>query len=181
MSDPVPTPIPSPAPVSAAGLVAAVVEFGKTFALGFVVCMLLLGESKIPTPPPAPAPIPVPVPPTPNPIPTPIPPTPNPTPVPPSPVVSDFFRLGQAYGKALASAYGDAWDHNFQVKPGDDLDAKLAAVKSDWDSTRATTFGAIVAPELEKLAPDRKAVDQPAADALNKARADFVSGLKSAG
>lgn len=171
MSDPNPTPKPFPLNL------ADVVDFCKTFALGFVVCMVVYGKLDVPVPP-SPPPSPVVPTPVPTPTPTPNPPAPNPVPV---PAVTDFFRIGQAYGKALAEAYGDAWDRNFQVKPGDDLDSKLAAVKSDWDSARAAAFGAAVAPEFEKLAPGRKAVDQPTADALNKARADFTSGLRKAG
>lgn len=181
MSDPV----PAPAPASAVATLATLVDHAKTFALGFLVCMVLAGQLRnpIPGPSPTPVPIPVPVPPSPNPIPNPIPPpTPVPVPTPtPAPVVADFFRIGQAYGKALAGAYGDAWDSGFQIKPGDDLDAKLAAVKSAWDAARSAQFGATVAPELERLAPNHKAVDQPTADALNKARADFSRGLRNAG
>lgn len=115
--------------------------------------------------PPTPTPIPVPVPPNPNPTPTPVPPTPTPT-----PVVNDFFLLGKSYKQALGKAYADAWDRNFVVAPGDDLDVKFSAIKSDWNASRTAAFSAIVAPELEKLAPNRKSVDQPTADALNKSR-----------
>jgi hypothetical protein len=186
MSDPAPT----PANTTTLTL-ASLVDDLKTFALGFVIAVALYGQIKNPTPAPIPTPVPIPVPTPPSPVPTPVPvpPTPTPpqpipptpTPVPPAPVVSDFFRVGQAYGKALATAYGDAWDGGFQIKPGDDVGAKLAAVKSAWDAARTAQFGATVAPEFEKLAPDRKAVDQATADALNKARADFVAGLRSAG
>lgn len=168
---------PTPAPAPASGSLAAMLSELKTFALGFVIAMAMAGQLKIPVPSPV---VPTPSPVVPTPVPVPIPPTPTPVPV-PVPAVTDFFRVGQAYGKALAAAYGDAWDRNFQVKPGDDLDSKLAAVKSDWDSARAAAFGAAVAPEFDKLAPDRKAVDQPAADALNKARADFTNGLRNSG
>jgi hypothetical protein len=166
-------PTPTPTNISVANVVAKIVDFSKTFALGFVVCMVIVGKLDAPRPTPTPNPAP---------IPAPVPPTPTPTPVPPpTPVVTDFFRIGQAYGKALASAYGDAWDQNFQIGPGDDLDAKLTAVKSSWDAARAASFGATVAPELERIAPNHKAVDQPTADALNKARADFTKGLRNAG
>jgi hypothetical protein len=164
-------PAPAPAPVTPAQSVGKWIwDQARTFAIGFLAAMIMGGQIHIPTPtPPAPVPVPVPV-----------PPTPTPTPV-PVPVVADFFRVGQAYGKALAGAYGDAWDANFQVQPGDDLDAKLAAVKSAWDGARTAAFGATVAPEFDKLAPNRKAVDQPTADALNKARADFTRGLRTPG
>lgn len=189
-----PAPAPTPAPSNASTLQAMYNEL-KTFALGFVIAMAVVGQLKTPTPipipsptPPSPAPVPVPTPvPPPTPIPVPVPPPPNPVPVPvpvpvpPAPVVTDFFRIGQAYGKAIASAYGDAWNGGFQIKAGDDLGTKLTAVKSAWDAARTAQFGATVAPEFEKLAPNHQAVDQATADALNKARADFVAGLKSGG
>lgn len=153
-----------------------VIEELKTFALGFVIAMAVFAQFHVPQPyPPAPTPtpIPVPVPPNPNPTPTPVPPTPTPT-----PVVNDFFLLGKSYKQALGKAYADAWDRNFVVAPGDDLDVKFSAIKSDWNASRTAAFSAIVAPELEKLAPNRKSVDQPTADALNKSRADFTKGLR---
>lgn len=156
-----------------------VIEELKTFALGFVIAMAVFAQLRTPlpvppTPPaPTPTPIPVPVPPNPNPTPTPVPPTPTPT-----PVVNDFFLLGKSYKQALGKAYADAWDRNFVVAPGDDLDVKFSAIKSDWNASRTAAFSAIVAPELEKLAPNRKSVDQPTADALNKSRADFTKGLR---
>jgi hypothetical protein len=177
MSDPTPT----PAPASPSNFKAFMDEV-KTAALGaFIMLSIVLTMGNLPHPsptptPPAPVPVPVPVPP--NPIPTPIPPAPTPT---PAPVVADFFSLGKAYKQALGSAYADAWDANFQVQPGDDLDKKLAAIKSQWDAARSASFGATVAPELEKLAPNHQSVDQPTADALNKARADFTRGLRNAG
>lgn len=177
MSDPAPAPAPQPA----AGGLQKIYEDAKTFALGVVVALAIIANihspAPAPTPTPTPAPIPVPVPPTPTPVPpTPVPPTPTPT-----PAVTDFFLLGKAYKQALGTAYGDAWDRNFVVAPGDDLDSKLNAVKQAWDSSRSAAFGATVAPELEKLAPNRKSVDQPTADALNKARSDFAKGLRDGG
>jgi hypothetical protein len=179
MSDPTPTPAPAN-PSSFKSLTDDI----KTAALGALVMLVIImqmGKLPLPNPapnPPTPVPIPVPVPPTPNPIPTPIPPAPTPT---PAPVVADFFSLGKAYKQALGAAYADAWDANFQIQPGDDLDKKLAAIKSQWDAARSASFGATVAPELEKLAPNHQSVDQPTADALNKARADFTRGLRNAG
>jgi hypothetical protein len=177
MSDP--TPAPAPIPASAFNMYDQI----KTIVLGIALGIVIANHSLTPSPtPPAPTPIPVPVPVPPSPVPVPVPPAPNPTPVPPpAPVVTDFFSIGKAYRQALGAGYADAWDANFQIKPGDDLDAKLAAVKSAWDAARTSAFGASVAPALESIAPDRKAVDQTAADALNKARTDFATGLRTPG
>jgi outer membrane biosynthesis protein TonB len=185
MSDPTPSPVPAPAPVSVSAVLLGAIDTLKTFALGVLVCLVLRAPMPIPPPSPTPTPIPpapAPFVPVPVPTPTPVPPTPVP-PVPPAPVpvVTDFFSIGKAYKQALGAGYADAWDANFQVKPGDDLDSKLTAVKSAWDSARSATFGATVAPKLEQLAPNRQAVDQPTADALNKARADFAAGLRTPG
>jgi hypothetical protein len=175
MSDP--TPAPAPIPASAFNMYDQI----KTIVLGIALGIVIANHSLTPSPtPPAPTPIPVPVPVPPSPVPVPVPPAPNPTPT-PTPVVTDFFSIGKAYRQALGAGYADAWDANFQIKPGDDLDAKLAAVKSAWDAARTSAFGASVAPALESIAPDRKAVDQTAADALNKARTDFATGLRTPG
>lgn len=177
---PAPAPAPTPAPVSPAVVINSAIEGAKTFALGFLVCLVLFTQLKLPAPPPAPPPpVPIPTPAPPNPVPVPVPP--SPTPPAPTPVVTDFFSIGKAYRQALGAGYADAWDANFQVKPGDDLDAKLAAVKSAWDAARSSAFGAAVAPALEAIAPDRKAIDQSAADALNKARTNFAAGLRAPG
>lgn len=163
----------------ASGAVKGVIDELKTFALGFVIAMAVFAQFRVPQPgpapvPPAPTPIPTPVPPTPTP-PDPIPPTPAPTPT------SNFFSIGKQYGKTLAAIYADAWDREFQVRPGDDLDAKLLKVKESWDASRAAAFSTAVTPELEKIAPDRKPVDQPTADALNAARSEFTKGLRGSG
>lgn len=187
MSDPVPAPAPTPSsPVAA---INGVIDTLKTFALGFLVCMVVFTHSIVPIPTPTPTPNPVPTPtpyvpvppPTPVPVPTPTPVPPTPVPPAPVPVVTDFFSIGKAYKQALGAGYADAWDTQFQVKPGDDLDAKLTAVKSAWDNARSAAFGATVAPKLEQLAPNRQSIDQPTADALNKARADFAAGLRVPG
>lgn len=183
MSDPAPVPSPNPViPVSPAVAINAAIEGAKTFALGFLVCLVIATQFKAPIPAPTPVPPPSPFVPVPTPTPTPVPPPiPVPPAPPPQPVVTDFFSIGKAYRQALGAGYADAWDANFQIKPGDDLDAKLAAVKSSWDAARSAAFGASVAPALEAVAPNRKAVDQSSADALNKARADFAAGLRAPG
>jgi len=153
----------------------------KTFALGFVIAMAVVANFRVPQP--------APVPPTPNPIPVPVPVPPGPTPpapVPPDPTpppapVSNFFSLGRQYKQALGTAYADAWDREFQVRSGDDLDTKLVKVKEAWDASRAAAFSTAVTPEFDKIAPDRKPVDQPTADALNRARSEFARGLREAG
>lgn len=152
------------------GAVKGVIDELKTFALGFVIAMAVFAQLRTPLPvpptPPAPPPMPVPVPPDPTPIPTP---------------VSNFFSLGKQYKQTLGAAYAEAWDREFQVRPGDDLDSKLVKVKESWDASRSAAFSTAVTPEFDKIAPDRKPVDQPTADALNRARSEFARGLREAG
>lgn len=90
-----------------------------------------------------------------------------------------FVKIGNAYPKRLAKAYGDAWsDGANALEGGKSVKDSLQVVAASWEANRNKTYDAVLTPEFAKIVPENQ-VDLSPSDRVAMVRAwrGLVKGL----